>query len=351
MGAGEQSQVEAYRAGGHMQFAPAKTLRRFTEQRRSSSIPRAGCKTSRLASRQRNCCFLFVLLAVGGCGTYVPDHQEFWGTPNDVQIKVNNIAGQVRCELIRAVGSAMADDPRLIWLAGWGAQVTLTLTIDEKSVLTPNVMLNKVLPNAITPFPNGAVTTPQSFTLGLGGTLSSDATRTDKVTMFFAFSDYFQVRNGFAKQRKGIFPRPPYGTCLPNSPNNADLFIQSDLKLRDWLYAAALPVLTGITDYSKIPAADLANGVLSHDIKFEIVSSGTINPTWTLVQVTANAGTTPLFSAGRDRTQELLITLSPISGGKGGAPSTPTQAALNSHLASEIGSAVAASIQATARGP
>jgi hypothetical protein len=280
----------------------------------------------------------------------VPDHQEFWGTPNDTQIKVNKIAGQVRCELIRAVGSAMADDPRLIWLAGWGAQVTLTLTVDEKSVLSPTVALNKVLPNAITSFPNGDVTTPQSFTLGLGGTLSSDATRTDKVTMFFAFSDYFQVRKNSFKTRKGVFPRPPYGTCIPNSPTNADLFIQSDLKLKDWLYAAALPVLTGITDYSKVPSPDFANGVLSHDVKFEIVSSGSINPTWTLVQVTANAGTNPLFAASRDRTQELLITLSPISPSKKDAPSTPTQAALNSHLASEIGSAVAASIQATARG-
>src|SRR5262249_49098649 len=156
------------------------------------------------------------------------------------------------------------------------------------SVASPNVVLNKVLPNAITSFPNGDVTTAQTFTLGLGGTLSSDATRTDKLTMFFAFRDFFEVRGNSVRQRRGIFPRPPYGTCLPNSPNNADLFIQSDLKLRDWLYAAALPVLTGITDYSKV--TDATDGILSHDIKFEIVSSGSVNPTWTLVQVTANAG-------------------------------------------------------------
>jgi hypothetical protein len=334
-----------------MQFALAKTVRRAAEAHHSALTCRTHSKLSRIAAWLRKFCVPLAAIAVAGCGTYVPDHQEFWGTPNDTQIKVNKIAGQVRCELIRAVGSVMVDDQRLYWLAGWGAQVTLTLTIDEKSVASPGVTLNKVLPDAVTPFPNGDVRTPQSFTLGLGGSLSSDATRTDKLTMFFNFSDFFEVRGTSARQRKGILPRPPYGDCVPNSPNNADLFIQSDLKLRDWLYAAALPVLTGITDYTKFPTApDFTNGILSHDIKFEIVSSGNINPTWTLVQVTGNAGSNPLFSTSRDRTQELLITLSPLKPGTSGAPSTPTQAALNSHLASEIGSAVAASIQATARG-
>jgi len=44
---------------------------------------------------------------------------------------------------------------RLDWLEKWGTQAMLTLTVDEKSTLSPGVPLNTVLPNATTPFRKG----------------------------------------------------------------------------------------------------------------------------------------------------------------------------------------------------
>ena len=46
---------------------------------------------------------LLAVHSLTGCGMYVPDIQEFWGTPEDATFKVNKIAGQVVCELRQAV--------------------------------------------------------------------------------------------------------------------------------------------------------------------------------------------------------------------------------------------------------
>lgn len=71
---------------------------------------------------------------------------------------------------------------------------------------------------------------------------------------------------------------------------------------------------------------------ISYDVKFIIVSSGSVTPTWKLVRITANTSGT-LFSAGRTRTHELIITIGPTSGKAGDQTS-------NTHLASQIGQAV-----------
>jgi hypothetical protein len=73
----------------------------------------------------------------------------------------------------------------------WAAQFTLNLTIEEKSSLNPGVSFNEPLANGITTFPGKAntVTSPQSFAIGLGGILSSDATRTEKVTFTYKVND------------------------------------------------------------------------------------------------------------------------------------------------------------------
>jgi hypothetical protein len=280
-----------------------------------------------------------VLLA--GCGTYVPDIQEFWGTPLDATYKVNKISAQVVCELRRAVQRVVYRDlPEFIATPGappppkprdfswfvnkWAVQVTLNLIVIENSALTPGVALNSVFRSATTTFPGAAtVTTPQSFSLGLGGTASSTATRNDKLNMFFTVKELLYGMPSTAL------------SCIPNQPANADLFVQSDLKLYDWLSAALLPYDVSIINYANNSTAQNA---ITHDIKFQIVSSGNVNPQWKLVRITANTSPT-LFGVGRDRSQELIITFGPTQKGM------LAPAAANSHLATETGSAVGQAIQ------
>jgi hypothetical protein len=280
------------------------------------------------------------LSLLSGCGTYVPDIQEFWGTPDDATFAVNQVSAQVVCELRKAVQRVVyeneynptrfvvrapgdAPPPRhrdLSWFVNnWSAQVTLNLNIIENTGVTPGVSLITPLRNAATTFPGAAaVTSSQSFTFGFGATASSTATRTDKLNMFFRVADLLHSTPSMDK------------TCIPIAPANADLFVQSDLKLYDWLHAAMLPYDTGIINYNNNSTAQNA---ITHDIKFEIVSNGSVNPQWKLVNISANTSPT-LLAFGRDRTQELIITFGP------GANGILSQAAANSHLATEIGAAV-----------
>ena len=298
-----------------------------------------GCGAIMFLSRSVLFAVTGILLA--GCGTYVPDLQEFWGTPTDATFMVNKVSAQVVCELRRAVqrvvfaepvqfvqrpGDPPAPKPRdLRWFVNtWAVQVTLNYIIIENSALTPGVALNSVYRSATTTFPGAAaVTSPQSFSLGLGATASSTATRNDKLNMFFTVRELLHGTPSITK------------SCIPNEPANADLFIQSDLKLYDWLSAALLPYDVSIINYANNSTAQNA---ITHDIKFEIVSSGNINPQWKLVQINANTSST-LLAAGRDRTQELIITFGPTQKGM------LASAAANSHQATEIGSAVGQAIQ------
>lgn len=278
---------------------------------------------------------------LAGCGTYVPDIQEFWGTPTDATFMVNKVSAQVVCELRRAVqrvvtaqpvefvqrpGDPPPPKPRdLRWFINtWAVQVTLNYIIIENSALTPGASINSVYRNATTAFPGAtAVTTPQSFSLGLGATASSTATRNDKLNMFFTVKELLYGTPSIMR------------SCIPDEPARADLFIQSDLKLYDWLSAALLPYDVSIINYANNSTAQNA---ITHDVKFEIVSNGNINPQWKLVQVSANTGTS-LLAAGRDRTQELIVTFGPTQKGM------LATAAANSHQATEIGSAVSQAIQ------
>jgi hypothetical protein len=254
---------------------------------------------------------------------------------------VIKVAGQVVCELRRAVRRVVITDrptefvqtpgapppppPRdLNWFVNkWAVQVTLNLIIVENTALTPGVSLNNVYRNATTTFPGAAaVTTPQSFSLGLGGTASSTATRNDKLNMFFTVKELLYGAPSIEKP------------CIP-PPTDADVFLQSDLKIYDWLSAALLPYGADIVDYANNSTAQNA---ITHDVKFEIVSSGNINPQWKLVRVTANTSPT-LLAAGRDRTQELIITFGPAQKGM------LAPAAASSHQATETGAAVGQAIQ------
>jgi hypothetical protein len=162
------------------------------------------------------------------------------------------------------------------FLDKWGAQVQLTLTVEEKTVVNPSASW---MPNAI-------------FSLGGSVTGSADATRIDKFNYFYSVAEL--------RSRQGCLPGAPAGS-LP-----ASLLVQSDLKLYNWLSSL---VITVVTD--DISAIEKQNA-LSHEVKFEVVSTGTVAPAWKLSRVFSVDQSGTLFSASRDRTHDLLITLGPI---------------------------------------
>jgi hypothetical protein len=413
--------------------------------------------------RNQRVCLLVILLTscvLAGCGTVVPDIKEAWDSdiPGDPAQDRAPIAGagqiefeikkQIYCELRRAVRAAnkyyITDEgknngpPAPFLPKDWGAFVSLSLQVDESSAINPGVAFNTPMANAISTF--GVVSktpvttsTPQLFSLGVGGTLSSTATRNDKFDPYYTIADLSKpVREdsvcNVEKPKNDPFVDKGF------TPAKSSPLIYSDLGLEPWLIGAlftdqSIPSVVGPPAPEKKQLADernllrtkgftsseitqiVASGALSSDvtilkskgyspseigkylgegaspiqleelkkegyepteiaqiiskvkasaskqggsggggsnapdtisieIKFIIVSSGNVTPTWKLLRISANAGSAPLFGMGRTRTHDLIITI---------GPNNLTTA--NTHLASQIGNAVANSNQAALATP
>lgn len=315
--------------------------------------------------------FSAALAALGllsGCGTYVPPLQPFRGA-EDVQTMVNAIVFHVQCEVQTAVQFLILDDidaamaarsagfkqgRSVAWLDSWAAQVTLTLTVEEKTGLNPGIAFTPPLAPAITTFtsPKVTVTTPQTFSLSLGGNFSATASRKETLSWYIDFKKFTDQaslkrarveRNRLyhAARETGASPYPEW--C--NQGNGA--LIQSDLKLREWLYAATLPTFVrggAIGDFSesiRLAADKAKKDVISHEITFAIVYGGSITPSWKLLRVSGNQGALPFLNLQRSPTQNLIITLGQAT------PTGVSNTAQATTLASQIGQAVATAIRAT----
>jgi hypothetical protein len=359
--------------------------------------------------------FAAALIATGlsGCGLSVPQIGEVWdpdfpgdpagGTPTITatsQIEYE-IKRKIYCELSYAVEQVerIQENGKLPIPDSWGIQMQLSLEVDESVSLSPGVTFTQLLPNVMKifgVFPNksvNSVSVAQSFSLGFGGVLSSEALRTDK------FNAYYSIKDLRQKAAQHQTPCLPGGKPDPQkdwfigqnfSPaQSSPLLIQSDLGLKDWLAGAMLVDITSASTPSapqppppsnpgnsagkftgnfefEGPLQGKAKGTFSgttasvgagkssssgskpssgesapvgatgqdsftQEIKFIIISTGNITPTWKLIQLSANSGNGSFFSTGRTRTHDLLITVGP-----------PTQRTVNDFLASQIGQAVRA---------
>ncbi len=239
--------------------------------------------------------------------------------------------------------------------------------------LTPT---SNVVANAATyPF----LSTAQSYAFGLGGNISASATRIDKFDPYYLVSQLDQKipENGICYSNTDDNYRYAINDVFVKhsvDPSRSSLLLSSHLGLTEWLtdaiignkYTGSLdepPALekkdiqkmkdnlkqqrdkfhaVGYSDseISQIVAtqAGAAGGgggsgtkpdTLTIEIKFIVVTSGNVTPTWKLVRVSANTGAIPLLATGRTRTHDLIITLGP-----------PTQGTANTHLASQIGAAI-----------
>jgi hypothetical protein len=88
-------------------------------------------------------------------------------------------------------------------------------------------------------------------------------------------------------------------------------FIQGNLKQFDWLNASMIAI-----DNNNFPAPANQNGplktnVLSQEVKFDVISTGTVSPGWKLTTATVNQSEN-LLSATRDRTQDLSVIFGPM---------------------------------------
>ena len=349
-----------------------------------------------------------------GCGLTVPQVSEFWDrdypptkdSPTltaTAQIEYE-IKQKVYCELRYAVREAEAvlvfdqsGHRRLLIPRPWGIQLQLSLEVDESISLNPNVSFTQLLPNVMKIFgvfpansvnkaTLNSVTVAQTFSLGFGGTLSSQALRTDKFNTYYSVEDLIGPRPTVCQSdgKPDLEKDPLYHRQWPPAVSSP-LLVESNLGIKDWLFGAMYvdnalassspqpspastgggklagtfkgnfegPLKGGVTGTFTSSGGSSSGGgksssggggsssgggpqdLISQEIKFIIVSSGNVTPTWKLIQVSANTGNTPFFSTGRTRTHDLLMTVGP-----------PTQRTVNDFLAAQIGQAVTSGVRA-----
>lgn len=219
---------------------------------------------------------LFVFLS--GCGLRVPDIQEV-GDRSEGQRFVQAVIINITCELRAALVGLRETFPEGTFIDSWGIQTTLTLTYDEKGTLAPGVTWTP-------PSPADAV-----FSIGGGLSASADATRMNKINAYYLVSELKNARCSEAARPNGLF------------------LLQSDLKLSEWLFDAVSASMTNTVNFKTTTLAVKEN-VLQHQVKFEIATIGTLNPSWKLTRVSVNPSGS-LLTASRTRTNDLLITLGP----------------------------------------
>jgi hypothetical protein len=270
-------------------------------------------------------------LSLSGCGLYVPEIQENPFDRNAGQHLVQNIALNIRCEIQDAIVGLYAKnaeiDPEnrnLKWFDSWAAQVALTLTTDEKGSVSPVSNWIRVPPPV------------HVFNFNLGGTLSSDAFRVDKISSFFLVSDFKKLK-----------------ACSPQDRNRGLFILENDLKLKERLFDTMTTADNGNTPIPTGVKGPFKSNVLSHEVKFDIVSSANATPGWKLAEVSVNQSGN-LLATSRDRIQDLIITFGPVDPAwtidpitKKPVKTSPSLsiAASNSMLASEIGNAVSNAIE------
>jgi hypothetical protein len=278
---------------------------------------------------------LAIALTLGGCGTYVPEIQENpFATRQERSAFIQAIVRNIRCEvqdsIIRLYALNAPIDPEnrnLRWFDSWGVQVSLSLTIDEKTILNPVF-------NWLPPSPPSSV-----FNLNAGATLSADAQRVDKIGYFFMVSELKHLQ-----------------ACPAEDRNKGPFILESDLKLFQWLQDTMISINNRDTPGPLDEKGPSKSNVLSHEVKFDIVSTGTATPAWKLTTSTINQ-TGTFFTATRDRTQDLTITFGPPdpawvtvvtdprTGRRIARPNGLSQAAASAALAADISNGVSNGIR------
>lgn len=267
------------------------------------------------------------LVLLNGCGTYVPEMQNFWEDRNEGLLRVDRLKDHVSCEVISSIQSVLANNEQLnqVRLASglrsvdlddiksWTAEVLLTLTVEEKSQFNPSVSINDVYPNASRVFRSGSVVIGQNSSIGLAGQSTSAATK--KITYAYGIElrDYFvgpRSKKLAAAAQKGVRCADPGGT-----------FTDGDLKFKDTLESVLVPAASNNTDdnafgsdfFKELKTAEEAikKDAIAHQVTFIVLYGASINPTIKFVDVSASQGSGPFLGVQRTNTNDVSITMGP----------------------------------------
>jgi len=249
-----------------------------------------------------------LVTALNGCGLFTPEKgllsNDDVDPPNASPQGMfeQNVVAHIRCEIRNGVAKAL-QLPNVKWLASDEAIVTLKLTVEDQSGLTPSASF-------ISTFGKAAA---EMFTFGIAGNGSAHATRIE--TIQFNYSNAELLSEARKDIRAGLLSCQGYQNGV---------MIDSNLKIGQFIYDKAIVAgAAGEATSKGVTTAPFSQ--LQFDLTFTASFSGSVSPTWKFTRTTVGSGT--LFSATRTDTDEVIITLGP--------PTSGTQAL---HSAALIGS-------------
>lgn len=144
-------------------------------------------------------------------------------------VSLDDVTRRVKCDVWRTVWAKLNEPPfdrhhnnRYSFLKGWGAKVHLTLAVDDTASLNPGATLIDPLPAS------------QSFSLGLGAGVTTEAITTTDYEFFLSFAE-------MNKELKGDPALSLYSGCAPRE----GLLLESDLHIDELFNRALEPVEYG----------------------------------------------------------------------------------------------------------
>lgn len=272
------------------------------------------------------------LLALSGCGTYVPRKSLYQSNVRDEKGSYEgkmeiNLVANIRCEVENAIHDVEQLGGMPYLSTTWGTQITLNLAWDEMSAVAPGLSFLSPL------------RAMQSFELGLGGSATAHATRRESITFLWENRQLLKEHVLYRTTNQGRSP-----DCARQEKG---VMIDSDLRIGEFIYDKATLAKSqiGTTVGSNWPQFSTFQETLTFVGSF----GGQITPTWKLTRLTADTSG-DLFSATRTTTGEILITLGPLATDNDGNL-LPKLGDLSfaQHIAGLTGGSVASQVRSQAR--
>jgi hypothetical protein len=148
------------------------------------------------------------------------------------QVDINEVVRRVKCDLnyivLKKANQTIGGVQPFFFLKTWAARIHLILIVDDQVSLNPGASVTSPLHTV-----NGV---GQSFTLGVGAGVTTQAVRTEELDFLLSFQDL----DGEFKKWDENGPR--YDHCL----REPGLLLESDLGLADLVDSALRPIESGI---------------------------------------------------------------------------------------------------------
>ena len=284
-------------------------------------------------------CAISTLLA--GCAATVPSMGRRDEIPQQQWVREGQLVTRVKCELQQALKLVLEDQARnsanirpgyeVDWIRDWGATINLKLIVNERTTFSPSISLTQPLENVIKTFEEGGnVTVARNRSLGIGGSWTSDATRTEQIGFFYTFAEL--LSQGEAASATSV------DDCGPSGGMSSD----DDLKIAEFMQSKIF--LSQVPDVLERRQGASPFTVFNYQVAFVVTTSANATPGFKLVAVTLSPSGT-MFNGQRVRTNELGLTMGPVKKDASGAAVGPSDAVRDAALAEMIGRAVATAIQ------